>query len=244
MEHRLSTTASIEASATKQAWQRGVTRAIPIVFGYVPIGFAYGVLALKSGLSPRNAVLMSLLVYAGASQFVAAGLFAAGASPLSIVLTTFVVNLRHLLLSASVAPHLTRWPRSVLLAFAYELTDETFAVHTARFAAGPPDRVEALCVNVVAQAAWICGSWLGVVGGQFIPDPRPWGLDYALPALFVALLVLQLQDRIQIGVALVAGLGAVCLDRIGLDQWAVVLAALVGATLGVIWERWMTKPSS
>ena len=239
----MDTTASIKASTTKAAWQRGLEHGSPIVLCYVPIDFSYGVMAEKSGLSPQNIVLMSLWVYAGASQFIAAGLFAAGVPPLSIVLTTFIVNLRHLLLSASVAPHLAAWPKHTLSAFAYQLTDATFAVHSARFASGLPNRVEALCVNVMAQAAWVSGSVLGVIGGQFVPDPKPWGLDYALPALFIALLVLQIRDRLQVGVAVLTGLAAVGLTLLGLGQWAVILATLVGATLGVIGERWTKTPS-
>jgi len=217
--------------------------------GYLPIGFAYGILATNAGLSPRNVVLMSLITYAGASQFIAAGLFAAGASPASIILTTFVTNLRHLLMTASLAPHLSgwRWPRLAL--FGYQVTDETFAVHAARLSeprahlAATP--VEAFCVNVAAQLAWISGSWLGVLGGQILPDPRPWGLDYALPALFVALLVSQIRpardggaDRSRTGllvaVAGVSGAAAVVLSLLGVDPWGVILATLLGATLGAV----------
>ena len=268
----MDTTFSVETMMARTGWQRGLTQGLPIVLGYVPIGFAYGVLAINSGLSPRNTVLMSLLVYAGASQFIAAGLFAAGVSPLSIILTTFVANLRHLLMTASLAPHVREWPRPLLPLFAYHVTDETFAVHAASFAAdtsspagettalgeptpvgestevGEPTEVgvnrgAAFCVNVMAQAAWVTGSWLGVVGGQYIPDPKPWGLDYALPALFTALLVMQIRDRVQLGVALITGALAVGLTLLGLDQWAVILATVLGATLAVMWEQW-TKTSS
>jgi 4-azaleucine resistance transporter AzlC len=214
------------------------------VLGYLPIGFAYGVLATNAGLSARNVVLMSLITYAGASQFIAAGLFALGASPTSIVLTTFVTNLRHLLMTAALAPHVAgwRWPRLAL--FGYQVTDETFAVHTVQFASAPVRPVEAFCVNVCAQIAWITGSWLGVLGGQVLPDPRPWGIDYALPALFVALLVLQIRPpdpkhadrrriRRLIWIAAASGLAAVLLSLSGLTPWDVILATLLGATLGV-----------
>ena len=234
---------SIESRTLKQVWQRRLGQAAPIVLGYIPIGFAYGILAQKVGLSARNTMLMSLLVYAGASQFVAAGLFGAGVPAPSIVLTTFVVNLRHALMSASVAPHLREWRTSTLAAFAYQLTDETFAVHAARFDSGTVNRGEVFCVNLAAQAAWVCGSWLGVIGGQFVPDPEPWGLDYALPALFIALLVLQIRDRIQVGVALLAGIVAVGLTLLGMDRWAVVVATLLGATVGMVWEQWAKTPS-
>ena len=198
---------------------------------------------------------MSLLVYAGASQFIAAGLFAAGASPASIVLTTFVTNLRHLLMTASLAPHVAgwRWPRLVL--FGYQVTDETFAVHAAGLAAGPLRPVEAFCVNGAAQVAWVSGSWLGVLGGQILPDPRPWGLDYALPALFVALLVLQLRPedkgyeqrskrRVQVTVAGVSGAAAVLFALLGIDPWGVILATLLGATLGVVLEAPRVEPQA
>jgi 4-azaleucine resistance transporter AzlC len=228
-----------------------LAQAAPIVLGYLPIGFAYGVLATNAGLTPRNVILMSLLVYAGASQFVAAGLVAAGATPASIVLTIFVTNLRHTLMSAALAPYLAHWRRLRLAAFAYQVTDETFAVHAARFSGSADsdvDPVEAFTVNVAAQVAWVGGSLLGVLGGQVLPDPRPWGLDYALPALFVALLVLQIRpsgrrDLAQEGVgrkvivAGVSGVAAVLLNLLGLDPWGVILATLLGATLGAVGER-------
>lgn len=141
----------IEAQIARTSWQRGLSQAAPIVLGYLPIGFAYGVLAGKAGLSPYSAVLMSVLVYAGASQFIAAGLFAASALPWTIVVTTFVVNLRHALMSASLAPHLRAWRPRALAAFAYQLTDETFAVHSAGLVERSPDKVQAFAVNACAQ---------------------------------------------------------------------------------------------
>ncbi len=226
----------IEARTARTSWHRGLSSAAPIVLGYLPIGFAYGVLAGKAGLTPHGAVLMSVLVYAGASQFIAAGLFAAGAPPSTIVVTTFLVNLRHALMSASLAPHLRGWRPRTLAAFAYQLTDETFAVHATQFIDRAPDKVQAFCVNACAQAAWVSGSWLGVYGGQLIPDPRPWGLDYALPALFLALLVFQLRGRVDLAVALVAGVLAVALTWLGLNHVSIVLATCAGATLGAVWE--------
>ena len=97
--------------STSAAVFKGVRRALPIVLGYVPIGFAYGVLAGKSGISAANTVLMSLIVFAGSAQFIAVGLFASGSGPAVVILTTFVVNLRHLLMAASLAPYLSKWSR-------------------------------------------------------------------------------------------------------------------------------------
>ncbi len=204
--------------------------------GYVPIGFAYGVLAQQAGLSTRNSVLMSLLVYAGSAQLIAVGLFATGAPALSLILTTFVVNLRHLLMSAALSPYMRHWRKGELAAFAYELTDESFAVHIAQFPETTPPKAEVFAVNVTAQLSWILGSWLGAVAGQLIADVKPLALDYALPAMFIALLVMQIKDKKHVLVAATTGLLAVALTLGGLGHWAVILAALIGATLGVVLE--------
>jgi len=227
---------SLETASSRWTWLRGVTLAAPIVMGYIPIGFAYGVLAQQAGLSPRNTVLMSLLVYAGSAQLIATGLFAAGAPALSIILTTFVVNLRHLLMSAALSPYMRHWRKGELAAFAYELTDESFAVHITRFATDTPSKAAVFATNVTAQLAWILGSWLGVVAGQLIADVKPLALDYALPAMFIALLVMQIKDRAHIIVAVATGLLAVGLTLGGLGHWSVIVATLIGATLGVILE--------
>lgn len=234
--------ASLETtSALRWAWLRGVTRATPIVMGYVPIGFAYGVLAQQAGLSILNTVLMSLLVYAGSAQLIATGLFATGAPALSLILTTFVVNLRHVLMSAALSPYMRHWRKGELAAFAYELTDESFAVHIAQFPETTPPKAEVIAVNVTAQLSWILGSWLGAVAGQLIADVKPLALDYALPAMFIALLVMQIKGKKHIVVAASTGLLAVALTLGGLGHWAVIVAALIGATLGVMMENWRLR---
>lgn len=219
-------------------------RAAPVVFGYIPIGLTFGVLAQKADLSALNSLLMSLLVYAGSSQLVAAGLFASGAPAVSIVLTTFVVNLRHLLLSAAVAPFLRRWNRGELALFSYQLTDETFALHAAQFPSGVPSKAEVFALNATAQAAWLVGTGLGVALGNAIQDVEPLGLDFVLPAMFIALIVLQIKDRAQIAVALIAGALSVILMTSGIDQWHVIIATVIGATLGVFLQPWTRRSSS
>ena len=220
---------------------RGVTRALPLVMGYVPIGFAYGVLAKQAGLSVFNAVAMSVLVYAGSSQLIGAGLFAVAAPALSIIATTFVVNLRHMLFSAALSPYLKGWRKSELAIFAYELTDETFAVHSVSLPQGVLSKAEVIAVNVTAQLSWLCGSWLGAVVGGLIKDVRPLALDYTLPAMFIALLVIQIKVRAEIIVAALTGLLAVVLTLMGVGRWSVIVATLIGATLGVLFEQIGTR---
>lgn len=222
--------------ASPSVLRTALTQAAPILIGYLPIGFAYGVLADKAGLSLVNILLMSVIVFAGSAQFIAVGLFSVAASPLSIIATTFVVNLRHLLMAASLAPHLRRWKKRELAAFGFELTDESFAVHSARFPEGASRKRETLLINLLAQISWITGSFLGAVAGSLISDVRPVGLDYALPAMFIALLMLQCTRAGLVRVALFTGIVSVALQQLGVTQWNVILATILGATFGVLGE--------
>jgi len=223
---------------------RGAILAIPIVVGYIPIGLAFGILAIKTGLSSANTMFMSLIVYAGSSQLIAVGLFEAHAPGIAIILTTFVVNLRHLLMSAAISPHLREWRKSQIAGFAFQLTDETFALHSAKFEAGPRSKAEVFGVNITAQAGWLLGTWLGIIAGQFVGDVKTLALDYALPAMFLALLVLQIKDRSHGFIALLTGILSVIFLMGGVEQWHVILATLSGATLGVMVEQWTKKASS
>jgi 4-azaleucine resistance transporter AzlC len=216
--------------------------------GYIPIGFAYGVLAQKAGLSAFNTLAMSIFVYAGSSQLIAVGLFAAGAAPVSIILTTFVVNLRHMLMSSALAPYLSRWNKLELSVFAFEVTDESFALHSLEFPKsapqGGPGAAESIALNMTAQISWILGGWLGLVTGSMIADIKLFALDYALPAMFIALLMMQIKDQVQVAVAIATGIIAVGLLLMGLDQWYVIIATLIGATLGMMVEEWIKTRSS
>lgn len=217
---------------------------LPIILGYVPVGFAYGVLAQKSGLSGLNTLLMSALVYAGSAQLIAVGLFAAAANPLAIVATTFVVNLRHLLMSAALAPYLGAWGKTRLGLFAYQMTDETFALHVNRFAKGETGPAETFGINVIAQSAWVGSTALGLAASTLITDVRPIGLDYALPAMFIGLLLGQLKSRQHAAVAVVAGVLSTALMLGGLGQSHVLAATIIAATLGLGAHAWTSRRSS
>lgn len=227
----------MESFSSRGVWTRAFSHTSPIIFGYIPVGLAYGVLAGKMGLSTFNTILMSLLVYAGSAQLIAVGLFAASAAPAGIILTTFVVNLRHLLMSAALSPHLGAWRKSTLALFSFELTDETFAVHATRFAQGRVEAAETFRINLIAQTSWVLGTILGVLASGLITDVRPVGLDYALPAMFIALLVAQLKQRSHVVAAVAGGGAAVGMKLAGMQQWETILATLAGATLGMLAEH-------
>lgn len=223
------------------SWLNGMVQALPIVLGYVPVGFAFGVLAQKAGLSMAMTLLMSVIVFAGSAQLIAVGLFSAGMDPISIILTTFVVNLRHMLFSAALSPQLAGWRKPELAGFAAELTDETFALHSTRLIHLHAKKSETFAVNITAQIAWIFGSWLGIVGGRLIAEIEPFALDYALPAMFIALLVMQIKNHTQGWVAILAGVLSVVFYLVGFNQWHVIFATVVGASFRVFLEQWMKK---
>ena len=114
----------------KEEWLAGTRSAVPIMLGYVPVGIAYGVMARQAGLNTRQTVLMSLTVYGGASEMMAAGMVAQGAAVLTIVLTTFILNLRHIIMSTCVFNQMQGGRLPVRMLAAFGVTDETFAVYT------------------------------------------------------------------------------------------------------------------
>ncbi len=216
----------------------GVQRALPIVLGYVPVAFAFGVLAVKNGFPPYLAIAMSVFLYAGSGQFVAASLCGAGVGALSVTVSIFVVNLRHLLMSAALAPHLKPLSRLQRFIFGYEMTDETFGVHSTAFQRGWQLSLPTLFVcNHTAHASWILGTILGAYCGGLIQDVKPLGLDYALTAMFLALLVPQCRSRLHVVVAAFSMLICVAFKVLGMTQWNVVSAAVIGACFGVLLMR-------
>lgn len=231
-------------SRTESPLVSAFRQALPIILGYVPVGFAYGVLAQKSGLSGLNTLLMSALVYAGSAQLIAVGLFAAAANPLAIVATTFVVNLRHLLMSAALAPYLGRWGKTRLALFAAQMTDETFALHAGRFAKNETGAAETFGINVIAQSAWVGSTALGLAASTLITDVKPIGLDYALPAMFIGLLLGQLKSRQHLFVAVTAGALSTVLMLAGLGQSHVLAATVIAATIGLGVHAWTSRRSS
>jgi 4-azaleucine resistance transporter AzlC len=218
--------------------------ALPVVMGYLPIGFAYGVLAINAGLSVLETVAMSVIVYAGSAQLMAVSLFEAGINPFSIIATTFIVNLRHLLMSASLAPYMERWQKGQVAAFCYELTDESFGVHSLRFARGETEAPRALAINLTCQLAWVGGTLLGALAGGLITDVKPFALDYALPAMFIALLVLQIKSKRHLLVALIGGALSMVFWLGHVTQWNVILATVLAAAVGAGVETWnkQTQP--
>ena len=223
---------SIIKDSVKAAW--------PICLGYFPIGLAFGVIAQKAGLHPLEIALMSLLVFAGSAQFIAVSMLSSGAALLPIVVTTFTINLRHVLMSSSLAVYLSSVNRIWTALLAYGVTDESFAVNLTRFKDGHWDWQQALVLNQVANATWIGSTVIGAYGGQFIPAGA-FGIDYALIAMFLCLLVFQLRGRLYVITAVIAGVLAILLALLIPGNGYIVLAAVLAAAIGVVLQRWQIK---
>jgi len=223
----------------RSRWRRlreGAAAAWPICLGYAPIGLAFGVLAQKAGLSAFQIGLMSLCVFAGSSQFIAVSLLSSGASIAAIVATTFMVNLRHLLMSSALSIFIGSADRKKISLFAYGVTDESFAVNSMRFAGGNWDIDRGLALNQTANLAWLGATVAGGIGGRYIPA-QAFGIDYALYAMFICLLVFQLKGRIHVLTAVVAGALAVGLSLLLPGNAHIIVASAVAAAVGAVLRR-------
>lgn len=223
-------------------WQ-GVKDCVPTLLGYLSIGFAAGVVQKTAGLSMLEITLMCLLLYAGSGQFIAAGLIAASHPVSAIIFTIFFVNLRHLLLSAALSPyfrHLSSWKNMIIGA---QLTDETFGVAINKL----PNKKQAsfywmLGLNITAYLNWLVANIAGAYFGQWIPNPEAYGLDFALPAMFIGLLVLQMLSRKEYFVDLLVACSAVVIvmivSFISSGSAGIIVATVLGATIGMVIEKW------
>ncbi|MDY6881926.1 MAG: AzlC family ABC transporter permease [Thermodesulfobacteriota bacterium] len=218
---------------TPNPFQEGMRAGWPICLGYMPLGIAFGVLAQKAGLHPLEILLMSLVVFAGSSQFIVVSMLAGGAGIFSMIATTFTVNLRHLLMSSVLSVHLGTLNKGLVPLFAYGVTDESFAVNLSKFSEGDWSWQRALFVNHIANATWLISTVLGGYGGQFIPVGA-FGIDYALTAMFLCLLVFQLKGTIYIFTGLIAGILSIVMALHIPGNAYIVLASVAAATIGVL----------
>ncbi len=231
-------------SKSGKEFLNGVRAEFPLLVGVFPFGLIYGALAINAGLSTLASQLMSSIVFAGSSQFIAVGLVAAATPALVIILTTFVVNLRHMLYSATLAPHLNKLPHAWLLPLGFWLTDESFVVAAKRFTEEEhaQDKHWYLLGSEIAMYAnWQLVTWIGIIAGQAIRNPGNWGLDFAMVVTFLGMLVPLVKDRPTLASVLVAGSTALLAHGLP-NQLGLLIAALLGILAGVLAE--MLWPSS
>lgn len=210
------------------AWRQAGITTLPVMFGYLPLGAAFGILAIEVGIPAWGAVLMSLCIYAGAGQFLAVALLAGGAGLVEVAVATLMLNSRHLFYGLSLLRRFqgAGWRKPYLV---FALTDETYSLLTTHTGAGELDHAEAFRVSLLNQLWWVLGSIAGVLVGTTLAfDSR--GIEFALTALFIVLTLEQarrLRQWLPFVIALATGVGAMLL----LPERHLLLGAIGAASL-------------
>jgi 4-azaleucine resistance transporter AzlC len=222
-------------NSSSQFWH-GVRAELPLVLGVIPFGMIYGMLALDAGMTQAQTQGMSSIVFAGSSQFITTQLVKSATPGAIIVLTILVVNLRHALYSASLAPHVQHLPLRWKLLLAYLLTDEAYAPTISNYEQ-PGSSVYKhwffLGAGLALWIGWQLSTAAGITLGAVIPES--WSLDFTLALTFIALVVPRLRDRPSLAAALTAG--AVALAAFGLPyKLGILVAALSGILVGTLLE--------
>lgn len=225
-------------------FKAGVKAAVPTAMGYISIGIALGIVGAAAGLKAWQMGLMSLMVYAGSAQFALVAMMAAGADILTMTATVFLINLRNMLMSLHAT---TLFPGLSLgqgLAIGSLITDESYGVLMGR--ALHEKTISPSWMhgnNIFSYLVWIVSTILGTILGSLIPSPEKFGMDFALIAMFIGLLVFQLEAMLPLGAKkLLLILGAVAISYVVFtmvvtDSLAVLLATLIGCGLGVLIDR-------
>lgn len=217
----------------------GAKDTFPLIVGAIPFGIIFGTLAATAGLSFAATLGMSLFVFAGSSQFVCVSLVMAGTAWPMIVLTTFVVNLRHMLYGATMVPFYKNLNPLWKMVLAFGLTDETFAVAVSRYI--KKDGVQGkqyynLGSMIFMYLNWNVCTFIGLTAGKAFPGISQWGLDFAMPATFIGIVIPYLVSKPMW--ASVATAGAVSIMAGGLPhKLGLMVAALAGVAVGVVCER-------
>ncbi|OMD18747.1 branched-chain amino acid transporter AzlC [Paenibacillus odorifer] len=234
---------AIPSPKQEDSFLKGVKDCIPTLLGYLSIGLAAGVVQKTAGLSIAEIALISLILYAGSAQFIAAGMIAVSSSPAAIIITIFIVNLRHILLSAALSPYFRHLSplRNVLVGSL--LTDETFGVAINQ-ALNKQQISEKWMhgLNLTAYLNWFLANVAGAFLAQWISDPDQFGLQFALPAMFIGILVISMIDRNKIKLDLVVAILAVIIavgsSFLFSSSVGVIIATVIASTIGMVFEKW------
>jgi len=215
----------------------GVKDELPILMGVIPFGMIYGILALGAGLSTTEAQAMSAVVFAGSAQFMLVQLAGAGTPVLVMILTGFVINLRHALYSASMAPYMGHLSAPWKALLAYLLTDEAYAVTITHYSKGGEYKFKHwyfLGAGLALWSSWQISSAVGIFLGTRVPPE--WSLDFTLALTFIALVIPALEDRASVLAAVAAGVTAVLASDMPY-KLGLLIAAIVGILVGLWGER-------
>jgi 4-azaleucine resistance transporter AzlC len=209
----------------------------PVMGTVLVVGMTFGVVARQSGLQPLEIAGMSLLVFAGASQFAMVQLFAESAPTAIVIASVLFINLRHLLMAASLRAQLQRLPLAGRLVAGFVLTDESFAMTTGYFRRGGRSLAYYFTFAVSLYVLWNLATLAGIAIGGAIGDPRRLGIDFAITATFTGIVVLAIRHRSEAVIALVAALVAGGLALAGASTVAVITAGALAPLIAVVTRR-------
>jgi len=219
--------------------RKGIIDALPIMVSVFPYGLVYGVLAVKSSLTAIEALFSSLLVLAGASQFISLPLFAAGVSPWMIIGTVFIVNIRHFIMGAAISGKMKEREILPRLVASYFLVDGTFALATAAWDTDSTSSVRDYMIGsgIVIGTSWIVSTLMGAIFGNLLGDPVRLGLDFAVAAAFIGLLIPQVKGKPELVVLLWSALFSVFFYLFIPGNWYIILGSVLGAVIGALVTR-------
>ncbi|MEE9444099.1 MAG: AzlC family ABC transporter permease [Cocleimonas sp.] len=229
-----------QQKSNRQSFLIGARDTLPLIIAAVPFAIVYGALAISQGLSEWMVLGMSIFVFAGASQFVAVTLMASATLFPVILLTVFIVNLRHILYAASLMPQLSKVSQWLRVPMAFWLTDETYAAVSNRFSQGShQDRNGVkftpfyLGSAIAMYSSWVFFSGIGITLGQEIPDITSWGLDIAMVVAFVGIVVPHLKNNADWACAITAGISAL-LTHSWPHQTGLLFSSFIAIAVGVL----------
>ena len=229
---------------THLSFKQGVKECIPRLLGYAGVGISFGIVAASQHFSLLEIILLCLIVYAGAAQFIICALVIAGTPITAIIVTTLIVNSRFFLLSMTLAPNYKQYGLWNRVGLSSILTDETFGVAISPYLKGEKINDRWLHgLNITAYVFWTIASIGGAVFGKFISNPEVFGLDYAITAMFVFLAIAQFDaitnSKLKIYIVLIISV----IVMMFIFSWfmptyvAILLSAIIASTLGVVMER-------
>jgi len=228
-----------------QAFLMGARDTIPMIVGAIPFGIIFGALAVNNGLSVPATLGMSLFVFAGSAQFIAAGLVAEGVGVALIIVTTFIVNLRHALYAASLAPYMHKLAQRWLLPLGFWLTDETYAVVIRQYAQENASHKQwyHLGSAVTMYTNWQLCTIVGIVAGTQLEGLADLGLDFAMVATFIGIIIPLIKNRPMLVCMLVAGVVAVLTNDVP-NKGGLMIAAFAGIGAGIFMEMIQPIPTT
>jgi 4-azaleucine resistance transporter AzlC len=213
-------------------FKKGIQSGISIAIGYMPIALTFGLIAKTTGLALGETVMMSMLVFAGAAQYISLSLLAQGIGIFEVILTTFIVNIRHFLMSASLNEKAEEDTVGARMGYSFGITDETFSVAAMR--EGTVNAGYMFGLNLTAYSSWVVFSGLGFLVGAGLPQTLQESMSVALYAMFVGLLVPSMKTNVKVVylAALAAAFNSIfTMAELMSTGWAIVLATLLSAII-------------